>query len=489
MADASEREVASAIRSAGLGNQKAGRIRTFLLWLREERGALSLEFLHEESNEFAVEMLTHHNGIGVKTAYVTLMLASSRDLFAIDVHIHRIATRLGLIGEKVNPEKAHGELGPCVPEGRAHELHVNLLAFGRTICTARNPVCAECGFTRMCVYYRTPPGRKRTRRLSETGGRPYQKTGRKEKLTNLISAIGAGELLAILSSITFSIAQIFIRQGMRSATPLTAALIINSIVSLGGLSISIYRGTLFTSGLAPILWFVAVGFAGPGIGRIAAYIGITRMGLSRSVTISSSTPLWSTLIAITILGESPSGWTIFGTFGIVFGVALVSMREDDSQTFRSWLTGALVFPLIASVAYALPPTFSKMAYVYQQTPAVGMAIAFLTAQLSPPHSKAFCSHHGKDFRRTKGCSPDLRGGAARHREFAFPMDSNHDQYSFHNTAPEPHRSYSRAPSQLYLSGKAGADHAPDDHRHVFRRPRWGPSHRIPVKKKAPEGTL
>ena len=155
VADASEREVASAIRSAGLGNQKAGRIHSFLLWLRKERGALSLEFLHEESDEFAVEMLTRHNGIGVKTAYVTLMLASSRDLFAIDVHIHRIAIRLGLIGEKINPEKAHGELGPCVPEGRAHELHVNLLAFGRTICKARNPVCAECGFKRMCVYYRT----------------------------------------------------------------------------------------------------------------------------------------------------------------------------------------------------------------------------------------------------------------------------------------------------------------------------------------------
>ncbi len=200
-------------------------------------------------------------------------------------------------------------------------------------------------------------------------------------MTDLISAIGPGELLAILSSFTFSAAQIFIRKGMRTATPLTAALIVNSIVSLGGLSISLYRGTLFSSTLTPILWFLAVGVAGPGIGRIAAYIGMTRMGLSRSVTISSSTPLWSTLIAITMLGETPSGWTVFGTFGIVFGVALLSMRVDDSQTFRSWLTGALMFPLIASVAYALPPIFAKMAYVHQQTPAVGMAIAFSTANI------------------------------------------------------------------------------------------------------------
>ncbi len=154
VADASEGEVASAIRSAGLGNQKAARILSFLLWLRDERGALSLEFLREESDEAAVALLTRHNGIGIKTAYVTLMAASSRDLFPVDVHIHRIASRLGLIGEKTNPEKAHGELAPFVPESRAFELHMNLLTFGRTICKARNPGCSECGFRRLCRYYR-----------------------------------------------------------------------------------------------------------------------------------------------------------------------------------------------------------------------------------------------------------------------------------------------------------------------------------------------
>ena len=153
-ADATKGALARAVRSAGLGNQKGARISSFLRRLRSERGALSLEFLHGMSNEEAVGLLTRHNGIGVKTAYVTLMWASGRDLFAVDVHIHRISARLGLIGEKTNPEKAHATLGPFVPKGRAFELHMNLLAFGRTICTARNPVCGECGFRRMCRYNR-----------------------------------------------------------------------------------------------------------------------------------------------------------------------------------------------------------------------------------------------------------------------------------------------------------------------------------------------
>ncbi len=164
VADAGEAALARAIRPAGLGNQKARRILDFLRWLRQERGELSLEFLRDAPDESAVALLTRHKGIGVKTAYVTLMKAAGRDLFPVDVHIHRIARRLGLIGEKTTPERAHAELAPLVPEGRAHELHMNLLAFGRTICTARSPKCPECEFRRICPFYRgraraRPPGR------------------------------------------------------------------------------------------------------------------------------------------------------------------------------------------------------------------------------------------------------------------------------------------------------------------------------------------
>ena len=105
------------------------------------------------------------------------------------------------------------------------------------------------------------------------------------------------------------------------------------------------------------------------------------MGLGRSVTISSCTPLWSTLIAVVFLGERPSAWVIAGTVAIVAGVALLSIQEDRSQSLRSWLHGALIFPLVASVAYALPPIFIKLAYAYQPSPAVGIAVAFFMANV------------------------------------------------------------------------------------------------------------
>jgi len=153
-ANATHSALARAVRSAGLGNQKARTIHTFLSWLKKEHGALSLEFLHEKTDVEAVDLLTRQNGIGIKTAYVTLMCAAGRGLFAVDVHIHRISKRLGLIDEKTSPLKAHAVLGPHIPKGRAFELHMNMLSFGRTICTARSPKCSQCQFRHMCLYYR-----------------------------------------------------------------------------------------------------------------------------------------------------------------------------------------------------------------------------------------------------------------------------------------------------------------------------------------------
>lgn len=197
-----------------------------------------------------------------------------------------------------------------------------------------------------------------------------------------IRFVGLGELMAIASAILFAIGQGCLRQGMRTASPILSALIINGMVCLGGLVLSLYRGTLQASALAPILWFAAMGFVGPGIGRISHLIGITKMGLSRSVTISSATPIWATLIAIVVLGESPNFQVILGTLAIVSGVGLLSIQGDKSLAFGAWFRGALIFPLIASVAYAVAPIFVKLAFIHQKTPAVAMAVGFMAGNLA-----------------------------------------------------------------------------------------------------------
>ena len=194
-----------------------------------------------------------------------------------------------------------------------------------------------------------------------------------------IQWIGPGQLLAIASSITFSVAQTFLRQGMRSVSPLAAALIVNGIVSLGGLTISLLNGALLASKAEAIFWYAAVGVAGPTIGRYCYLVGVSRIGLSRTVPISSAAPIWGTLFAILLLGETPTTMVLLGTLGIVIGVSILGIQDDKSQSFKSWFRGALIFPLAASLAYAIAPIFAKLAYTHQMTPSVGMAVSFATA--------------------------------------------------------------------------------------------------------------
>jgi endonuclease-3 len=160
--DAPAPKIARAIRCGGLANQKSRRIKDFLKWVNETYGKLSLDCLCDMSPGEAVETLSQHRGIGIKTIYVTLMFACGKDVFPVDTHIERIVKRLALVPPKASLDTTTHLMQPLVPEGESLPLHINLIRFGRSICKSQNPHCWRCPFVRMCSYEKknlTPPGR------------------------------------------------------------------------------------------------------------------------------------------------------------------------------------------------------------------------------------------------------------------------------------------------------------------------------------------
>ena len=145
------------IRVAGLVQTKAPAIRNFLKWLDTERGVLDLSFLSDLDTDEGIALLVQHKGIGLNTAYIVLAFACGKDLCAVDTHVHRILTRLSLIGPTCGREKAHEELRPLIPRGKARVLHMNLIDFGKDLCTARNPGCLDCPLRRSCAFVKTLP--------------------------------------------------------------------------------------------------------------------------------------------------------------------------------------------------------------------------------------------------------------------------------------------------------------------------------------------
>ncbi|MCS6858980.1 MAG: hypothetical protein NZT92_01515, partial [Abditibacteriales bacterium] len=130
-------DIADAIRCGGLANQKAARIKDILNQIKQERGELNLDFLHDISVEEAEAFLRRFNGVGPKTVACVLLFACRKPLFPIDTHIDRILRRLGWIDAKMTTEAAHAFMRPRVPDEMKYQLHVNLIRHGRETCKAQ----------------------------------------------------------------------------------------------------------------------------------------------------------------------------------------------------------------------------------------------------------------------------------------------------------------------------------------------------------------
>ncbi len=89
-------------------------------------------------------------GVARKTANVVLGTAFGIAVGAVvDTHVFRITHRLKLSNGK-NPEKVEQDLMRIVPQDRWISFSHQLIHFGRNICIARKPLCAECPLVKIC---------------------------------------------------------------------------------------------------------------------------------------------------------------------------------------------------------------------------------------------------------------------------------------------------------------------------------------------------
>lgn len=157
---APKEEVARTIRSGGLADIKAGRIKGVLAALLDQRGVLSLDFLGEMDAKDAEEWLVGLEGVGPKTAAIVLLFSLGKPAFPVDTHVFRVSGRLGLTMNASSREKAQKILEKLVPPEEYYNMHINIIEHGRRKCRARNPLCHQCLISRWCEYFRARGGQQ-----------------------------------------------------------------------------------------------------------------------------------------------------------------------------------------------------------------------------------------------------------------------------------------------------------------------------------------
>ncbi len=137
-------ELEEAVKPCGLYKTKAKSI-------RETAGILMRDFGGRVPD--TMDALLSLPGVGRKIANLMLGDVFGQPNIVTDTHCIRICGRLGFYPEsEKNPAKIEKILDGCVEKPIQSDFCHRLVLFGRDICTARGPRCADCPLGGFCKH-------------------------------------------------------------------------------------------------------------------------------------------------------------------------------------------------------------------------------------------------------------------------------------------------------------------------------------------------
>jgi drug/metabolite transporter (DMT)-like permease len=156
-------------------------------------------------------------------------------------------------------------------------------------------------------------------------------------------------VFGLLTSLCFAIASLLAQHGYhRGSAPWGAWITIaGNCAFLLAAHFLLYReARIFVAGN---LIFVAIGLFVPGLTRVLSFRGIRTMGSSITSTIINTTPMFSTVLAILLLGERPAPMVLVGVLLTVSGLVTVSWVTRQAE-FRKI---ELVFPFLCALIFSM----------------------------------------------------------------------------------------------------------------------------------------
>ena len=134
------KELEQDIHSTGFYHNKAKNIISCANQLLERHGGRIPDDIDE---------LTALSGVGRKTANVIRGNIYDIPSIVVDTHVGRISRKLHLT-ENEDPVKVEHDLEAVLPEDHWILWNIQIIAHGRSICTARSPKCKECFLKPYC---------------------------------------------------------------------------------------------------------------------------------------------------------------------------------------------------------------------------------------------------------------------------------------------------------------------------------------------------
>ena len=138
-----------------------------------------------------------------------------------------------------------------------------------------------------------------------------------------------GEGLALTSAFLWGMMPILVRKGLSHSTASVGVMLgLLASVPLIILVFSFHSQSVVQA-VAPqaVAWFVAVGILGPCLGRVFNYLGVARLGATKATPLISTSPLFTTVLALMFLREQITLKVLLGVLCIVTGVVTLTGQQ------------------------------------------------------------------------------------------------------------------------------------------------------------------
>lgn len=162
------------------------------------------------------------------------------------------------------------------------------------------------------------------------------------------------ELIAVFAAVSYALFTVYGWFGLNYSSALVATL-----VSLASRTTMLWLAVVFTGGIPQFspqaLWI----FVGLGVLQSATslltFVGLQKIGTARSQPLRNTYPLWSSLIAITVMHEQAGTPVLGGTILVVLGVVLITWQPNTKAIDCCWwhVLYSLGAGILAGVAFPL----------------------------------------------------------------------------------------------------------------------------------------
>jgi len=189
-----------------------------------------------------------------------------------------------------------------------------------------------------------------------------------------------GIALALLSALSFGLSQILVRKNLEKSNFVYISLTVTIMGNIILWPLALTFTNLNTINPEGLLLFVFAGLLAPGIARLFYFKGMETAGISANASIFATYPLYTSITAILLLGETLTAENWIGLACIIAGVIFVgrTINNGDTQT-KSTTKKGLIVPILGSLALAFSQTVRKEGLNIYNQPLLGVAIGYSTS--------------------------------------------------------------------------------------------------------------